>query len=171
MPRKARGERFEFLLFGHAIVPRRIRRGLYRENNTVRIITELSPLFLSSERARARTGPESAPGAAPRVDPSLIPHPSFIPLPPPVLSVSLSSRIFHLARVKRKREKERGAGGRKERGPRDRRESMGPADRLVGGRQPAAKQKRSLPSVKDNRALPSSSPLRWSILDVPAGWL
>ncbi|EFN61183.1 hypothetical protein EAG_12742 [Camponotus floridanus] len=75
----------------------------------------------------------------------------------------LSHRVSYFVRIERQKERERKGSTR----PQE--ESIGLADRLVGGRQPAAKHKRSLPSTKDNRALPSSSLLRVSSMPQPDG--
>lgn len=86
----------------------------------MRIITELSPLFLPSERARARTGPESAsllrerPHELTRLSSRTLPSSLFFH------RFYLFRCVFHLARIKRKREM--GERERKERGPKDRRE-------------------------------------------------
>lgn len=131
----------------------------------MRIITELSPLFLPSERSPCADGPGVC-SALLRERPHELTRLSSRTLPSSLFfhRFYLFHCVFRLARIKRKRDRDRermrrGKGEKEVRGTAGR--ASRSADRLVGGRQPAAKQKRSLPSVKDNRALPSSSPLKY----------
>lgn len=148
MPRKARETP---LFFSHAIDLRHEfdldRKGeRWREN-----LLYVRYIFYLSLSHRRPHGPEvcSWSSLASR-GPSL---PIFLPAPSFARRFHLSHCVSYFARIEREREREE----KREKDPRDHKRSIGPADRLVGGRQPAAKRKRSLPSAKDNRALPSFS--------------